>query len=539
MKAALFARVVVLAAGIVFGGGGCADALSYGSCVDDAVCGAGTVCAFGVCVDANDPRLDVVDIEIEPVASSGLLTQSVFNIDAAAAPGDRVNVTMQGSVTLQGTVQTLAGDGVEAQVQARPAASIPGRLRLATTTTDADGAFSLSLLDNGRNYGLSVVPDDRDHPPQDIADVDPAEDLAPIVIDEEAVTAFVHLQGRIIAGAGVEAAGIPDLEVRVLVAGRRVSTLATTGRDGAFELTLRDTIPLGATLDVQPGADNAGFPSLSIALDVGAAGVVDLGDISLGEVVTAQVPVSGLVVDAAGVPVANAAIAVRGFIGAGTVARSATSAADGTFAMQLIPGGYTLAVIADGASRAGLLLEEITVQPVDIVKGGLQLTLTMGARENVAVQVTSADGVAMAGGSVSFQRVGDVLGIAEPVLDGAQPVFTTSADVEGHAALVVDEGRYRVSIQPPRDSGAPAFSTLVTVDGNFNRSFVLPAQSVLAGVVVDGAGAPAPGAFVRVFSQVTDEQGRAIFLGEAVCAPDGSFAVSVPDLTPTIAAVEE
>ena len=81
-----------------------------------------------------------------------------------------------------------------------------------------------------------------------------------------------------------------------------------------------------------------------------------------------------------------------------------------------------------------------------------------------------------------------------------------------------------------RGTGAPSFSTLVTVDGPLDRSFVLPPQNVLAGLVVDDDGTAAPGAFVRVFSHLIDEQGRAIFLGEAVCADDGSFAVSVPDL---------
>jgi len=73
------------------------------------------------------------------------------------------------------------------------------------------------------------------------------------------------------------------------------------------------------------------------------------------------------------------------------------------------------------------------------------------------------------------------------------------------------------------------FSTLITIDGNFTRDFVLPPQAVFAGVVVDEDGSPAGGSFVRVFSRLVDEQGQAIFLGDATCEADGSFAVSVPD----------
>lgn len=521
------ALVVACVVGVVGVVGGCADDGLYGTCVDDGVCADGTVCAFGACVDANDPRLAAVDLEIQPVATSGLPTQPVFDIDAASAGGARIEVVLENGITMGGTVTNQGGTPVPAQLQARPPSSIPGRLRLATAATDERGAFTMTVLDDGGDYDLSVLPDDRDYPPRELDGVSPDDDLTPIVLDEQGLTAFVHLQGRVIAGVGVQAEPIEALELRVLVDGRRVSTLATTDGDGFFDLVLRDAIPPGATLEVQPATEEHTAPSLSIPLDAAAASgaTIDLGDLSLGPTITAG-RVSGVVVDERGAPVRGATVTFRGLIGGGTYARSDIADDDGVFGVSLLPGDYTLAITAEPTSRAGLLVQDVSI-PANGVAG---LSIVVPDRVPVDVVVTTNDGVAMAAGSVTFQRVGDVFGIAEPVLTGVQPSFTVTADVDGRVELSVDQGRYRVNIQPPRGTGAPSFSTLVTVDGGLDRSFVLPPQNVLAGRVVDDGGSAAPGAFVRVFSKLTDEQGRAIFLGEAVCADDGTFAVSVPDL---------
>jgi hypothetical protein len=50
----------------------------------------------------------------------------------------------------------------------------------------------------------------------------------------------------------------------------------------------------------------------------------------------------------------------------------------------------------------------------------------------------------------------------------------------------------------------------------------------MAGTLRDGAGGAVVGAFVRVFSSLTDELGRAIFLGEGLSGADGTFEVYVP-----------
>ncbi|MDP2341240.1 MAG: hypothetical protein Q8O67_09795 [Deltaproteobacteria bacterium] len=507
----------------------CVNPSANGTCVDDLACVEGTVCAFGLCVDANDARLGTVDVEIEPVMSSGLPVQSLFDVDATDAGDDRVAVSLARGVSLSGNLIDNVVDGpcfgepavcephsaLPAFVQAKPSQSIAGRVRAPSTTSD--GGFQLLTVE-GVGYRLSVTPDDSAIPPL-FGDAEFA-DNDDLVLDNGLIT----VRGHVVAGVGVEALPVVNVEVLVSKDGRRVSSLGRTDVDGSFSIALRQLVS-GANFEVRSSAENTGFPSVTVAIDI-ATDDVDLGEISLGAV-SSPVPVRGNVKDRAGSPARGALVTFRGLVGAGLYTARATADESGAFNVALLPGDYLAAAVAAEDDRAGLLVQSIAV--AGSIEG---LALILPSRVDASVRVTTNDGVAVSSASVVFQRVGDVDGLAEPVLEGAQPLFLASADVEGNAVLAVDEGRYRVTLQPPRGSGAPAFSALVTVDGTFVRDFVLPPQNVLAGVVTDDDGAAAPGSFIRVFSKLTDELGRAIFLGEAIAGDDGSFAVSVPDLSP-------
>jgi hypothetical protein len=115
------------------------------------------------------------------------------------------------------------------------------------------------------------------------------------------------------------------------------------------------------------------------------------------------------------------------------------------------------------------------------------------------------------------------------VLAADQPVFLGSTDEDGRVAFAVDPGRYRIAVQPPRGVEAPPLSTLLTVGKEgISREIALPAATVMAGTLQSAVGEAVVGAFVRVFSALTDEQGRALFLGEGLSAADGTFEVYVP-----------
>jgi hypothetical protein len=333
----------------------------------------------------------------------------------------------------------------------------------------------------------------------------------------------VTVRGQLVAGVGVAAQPISELEVLLLDGdGRRVSSLGVTDIDGRFELGLAERFS-NVRFVARRSEQNALSPTLEFPLDLGPDAIVDLGVVSLGTSL-GVVRVEGEVRTATGARVEGAVVAFRGLIGAG-VAEARTQTLDGRFSVSLHPGSYSVAVIGAPADSAGL-----TVTTLDVTTDARDVLITLPERVPTAFTVTSSAGSAVSLASVVLTRVGDETGLAEPVLATAQPVFLGSTDDDGRATFAVDPGRYRISIQPPRGVDAPVFSTLLTVgEAGVERELVLPPSVIMAGTLQDPAGQAVVGAFVRVFSALTDELGRAIFLGEGLSAADGTFEVVVAE----------
>jgi hypothetical protein len=552
MKIASGVIVAQLLLGVVCAAGsGClalADGTS-GGCLDDDDCDRGEVCAFGLCVDANDGRLDAVDVEVEPLASSGLPTQSLFDVDAAASAGARFDLTLRPAVAVNGTGRLVDGGPLTGVVSATPRRAIPGRLRLPSASV-VDGSWTLALVDD-TSWRLAAVADDPAIAPA-VADADIVAGVdngvalvACRLVGEPAgadgadgadgegtaddapgdpAACPVRVRGRVVAGLGAAALGVPLLEVRVVDdRGRRISTVARTDDDGRFVVGLPSAVA-ATGLQVRPTADNALQPVLDLPLVFGDDLDLDLGEISQGPRAD-TVTVAGVVVDDAGGPARGATVVMRGLVGAGLYVTRAITDDDGAFRVAVRPGPFAIAAVGATDGEAGLFVGEVDV---DAAVDDLRLVLPPRVTATLAVRL--ADGTALSAASVVLQRVGDRDGVGEPALADAQPVFLAATDDDGLAELRVDDGRYRIAIQPPQDVGAPAFSALVVVDGDSEVALTLPRGLVLAGTAADATGLATSGAVVRVFSQLTDEAGRAIFLGEAVTAPDGSFSVAVPDL---------
>jgi hypothetical protein len=213
-------------------------------------------------------------------------------------------------------------------------------------------------------------------------------------------------------------------------------------------------------------------------------------------------------------------------VGQGIVTTRLTTVG-GAFTALVLPGRYDVAVVGDsGAANDGFVLDTI-----DVIAGMGPLQFTLAPRVSVGLRVRDNGSEPVVRASVQLARLGDVDGIAEAALSSAQPLFVGECDDNGRVSFAVDPGRYRVAIEPPRGSDVPAYSALLVVDNNLNRTITLPAARVLAGALVDDRGGAVGGAWVRIYAQFVDESGRALLLGEAVSESDGSFAASVPDFS--------
>ncbi len=488
--------------------------LPPGTCEDDSGCVGGTICAFSFCIDPE--ALGTVDLEVESPGASNLPIQTLLEVDTSS--GGRVDIALVPAVEVRGSVVDDNNDAVGATVFAVPTRGIPGRRRQRSTTATADG-FSLALV-RDQPYRFSALPTAADLPPA-FADIDvvAGAGIRPALL----VQGVQEVRGRVVSGSGVAVTGLANCEVLVVDDNnRQLSSIATTAVDGGFVISV-GAFAGGTQLVVRP---NNQYPAVSMPIDLGSGDVVELGDRSLGEELVAAA-ISGRVINADGSAAARAVVVVRGDVGAGVVKVRQVADDDGNFSVNVVRGDYAIAAVGESESAAGGIVVRTESVAVAILAG---YVLTLPVRLQAALDVVTAEGEPVAGASVVLTRIGDeAAGITEPVLIDAQPTFLASSDELGHVDVAVDPGRYRISIEPPRGQGTPAFSALITVRDNTTRTIVLTTSKILAGALKHDNNAVG-GAFVRVYSRIIDERGQAILLGEAVSEPDGSFAVSVPDL---------
>ncbi|OGQ13849.1 MAG: hypothetical protein A2138_11210 [Deltaproteobacteria bacterium RBG_16_71_12] len=508
-------------------GAACTDLAADAPCGSDRACGGGLVCAFGACLDPLDQRLTTVDVEVDPGAGSGLPVQNVLQVNLSTTP--RVDVALRPGVSVRGSV--TAGEApLAANVLLRPALSIPGRALAPLSSTDGTGQFSVGALDGAR-YAVTVNPSEparapyyaHDDEPFLVAGDDGSFDLPPLELPDVGPL----VRGRVVAGAGVSASGIPALAVHIeRTDGRRLSSMATTDATGAFEVALAEPMA-DVTLVVTPTGDNSSYPVVAVPGLTLVDGDNPLGDVELGDVL-APVPFTATVVDGTGAPVPRARLMLRALVGNGLFELSATADGQGVFDLSLVPATYDALVLGSpDAPAAGMLATPALEVPVP---PGSPVVFRLPERLQVAGTVLDEYRDAVANAKVTLVRIGDVDGLPEELLGELLVSFEAETDAGGRWQAGVDPGRYRVSTRPPPSSIAPAFSEIVTfAPDRSGHDVELPPRAIVAGTVLF-EGAPQDGAWVRVFSALLDERGAAILVGEGMAGADGAFEIGVPDL---------
>jgi hypothetical protein len=485
-------------------------------CEDVTGCGDGQACAFGTCVALGDPRLNEVDIEIERASVMSLAVQSVFGVSIASGS---VELAFRPVAQVPGVVRS-DGEGAEAIVLAEPERRIAGRGRPAAVDAQTDGTFTLSLLE-GSAYRLSALPKDV---------------LRPALRDERIVASSISIDlnlpvvattvfGRLVVGSEDTIMPVPAIAVELQDDLGALAAVTTTDDDGTFAFAVGTFT--GGRLRITPPADSD-LPQQDV--DIVQA---DVGDISLGEVGPSQ-RVSGRILNDQGDPQPNTDVYIQGRVGAGVFRRQAVADDEGLFAIDLPTGAYRLASVTrdDAAGRAQLGVVDVLVADDEVT----DVLLRLSTPAAVAGRVLAASGEAMVGTVVHLERVGDGDGVLEPVLlDHPAVLDVLVGNSDGSIAVAVPAGRYRVTLQPSLNSGAPVQSLLLTVpETGLQRDFTLPNRIALTGVVKDELGSPVPGATIRVYSQLVDERGRAIFLGEAIADGDGRMELPLPDIAASL-----
>jgi hypothetical protein len=498
------------------------------TCVDDAECSDGVLCRLGVCASTDD--LGRVHIEVRPSSSSGLLTQQFMNERPEA--DTRLELTLSPTLDVAGVISLEDGTAVLARVVAVPEGPIPGRAIVASTTSGMTGAFTLPVVERVR-HNLTIYPDDVTAPPffSSSALIATQGMSAAREITLPLTENLVHVSGRVVAGGGASALGIPGLQVHVAeTSGRRVSSVALTDDDGAFTLALSETRTGPFVLEVRPGEQQPYVPVVRLDFEDTSSDLELLEPIDLGDLGT-PVPVSGRVVGPDGGKVPAAVIYLRGLVGNGEVRRQIACDENGLFDADLAPGIYDVAVVAPlSTSPAGMLVLSESATVAIPTEGDLLFTLPSRPQFGGSVVLSSRDPAS--GALVHLARIGAEGGGAEPVLEGATLTTTVTTASDGAFSVPLDPGRYRVRIDPTVESQAPSTTLVIDVFASPEPAlFTLPPARFAAGIAKDGTGSPVADAQVRVFATVVGEDGGAIALGEGTTDLEGLFTVTVPDFT--------
>jgi protocatechuate 3,4-dioxygenase beta subunit len=292
----------------------------------------------------------------------------------------------------------------------------------------------------------------------------PAVEASPARTAGVAVAASVVGTAEVLRGRVVDLGGNGVVGVVVGPAAAVHLGSATSGDDGAFTLGRIPAMPNLVAIDARWETVQAARPDRNGPLTI---------------VVAERLALAGLVVDAAGTPVADAMVAVvpaASFVGDGVARQWLTfSAVDGTFAFTSVP---ALPGARLRTQRPGLIADDREL-PLRATIGLVVQLQPEPAVPPVFGTVFGPDGAPLAGATA---RLGEAA--ADTSGDGAFRLAPTRAIAPGTPLLVHAHGCMPVQLPDPRPGhgGAPAPQTVL----------LRPALA-LRGRIVDAAGVPLRG----------------------------------------------
>lgn len=438
--------------------------------------------------------------------------EGVLVIEASAkgwSSGDASAIAPSAKVVVRlGWESVVVGRVVDASTQAAVEGALVAVSGVDTADevkvrSGADGAFRAEGLAHGRHVVTATAPGRRGVSPSFL--ISPGETSDEIVVQ---VQRAPRVFGRVVvAGSG---APCSDGEVDLSDPVSDTLLVAVTDASGVVRF---DAVPSGSwELKVTcAGRDGSGAPK---QLVVGDADVLD-ALFPVAEAIT----IRGVVVDASGAPIAGATVYGRPARVEEPESPTATTGADGSFALAPVKAGdWTLDVshasFADGSAKASVGSSDVSSVRVVLARGS-----TLFGR------VVDESGAPVAGLDVSFDST------SKSTLTYDDGTYRLIGLSEGAGLLRVGRDGSWLKIVKPAvvhgDDGVPS-GVHLDVDGIATQKIDLVVEReafTLAGRVVDEAGAPVVEATVAIGRDADGDLRSGSSWATVVTDGDGRFRV--------------
>lgn len=500
-----------------------AGAAAYGadnSACTAASCGPDLVCHASKWCVAAEAKPEQVVVRIKPPAESGQLTEHFeLTIGTKQDTTSHLQLTdaavVRGSVVRQGELgvgkQWLAGslvatatsevEGVTLQYSAKTSAEA----KLYPGSPSPQG-FELRVQP-GYAYQLSFWPEAADKIPPLYAEQVIGASRDDLRIELPAASELVPVEGRLTSD------GKPIAGLRVQLddsSNRQVSTRAVTDAEGKFKLMAGPQVD-SAWLRFGPTNDTSGLPKgkLIAACDLAKArkvGQLALGDVELGPV-GQPIPVVVQVVGPTGLPEAGATVRLQQQLpGAGllpsldgfTEVHGLTDAS-GNFRAAMPEGPILVQVRPALTSTSGSWQAPVELEDDEDEQA---IAVQCPSRHVLTGTLVDAQGQLVRDTDLVLRRESSqTAALLSQSTVGEQPVAARS-DASGHFSVPVDDGVWRLWVQPASGAIARALAARVEVLGGDTDlgSVTLPPPIVMGGQIVDAAGKAVVGAVVDVLS---------------------------------------
>ncbi len=475
----------------------------------------------------------VVHVDIESSVQSMFIGQQHFEVPITQLFGEGLKlkplVTLKGSVLGSDSKKDAA---LDSDIVAFTHFKGPLKNRsYLSANLDNQRQFSLVLV-AGQSYTVVVNP-------QGAALRAPA--FFEVNIEADTSRSFTlpaqgtKVHGKIRVNAPSSVLSVSDkLWIRVMQDNRQVSSLGRLSETGEFTVFLsrplyhEDVAAYPLELVIEHTSELNFLSTKRIILPkITEIEELALSPIDLGPskpLIEAQVLITGT----DGMPVRDARLIVRSLVEDGFIQSTTMSDANG-LAQVLIPvGKYDVAIVPKHDDIVG------SKKMKDVVfENSSPLNIRLDKRSELKVRISDGKKTPISGAQVLLSRFAKANSNArENILENAELRLEARSNAQGElsAPLLLDSGRYRITVIPPEGSFYPYFTKVLDFpESSFIEVSLEKAVAMTGKLLSQNKDVAVPRSFIRIFApEIEKETGIPIFISQAFSQKDGTFSVIIP-----------